>query len=105
VFGSAIAGMLYKIVPFLNWLYLQARIAHAPKIDRMIPARAQAAQFVLHVLALAALLAASQRPALGSVAGGLMLAAYAALAWNVLRGMWKCRELTAGIRADAARRG
>ena len=97
--------MLYKIVPFLNWLYLQARIAHAPKIDRMIPARAQAAQFVLHVLALAALLAASQRPALGIVAGGLMLAAYAALAWNVLRGMWKCRELTAGTRADAARRG
>ncbi|MCC6714779.1 MAG: hypothetical protein IT496_06060 [Gammaproteobacteria bacterium] len=104
VFGSAIAGMLYKIVPFLNWIYLQARIANAPKIDRMIPARAQAVQFALHLLALAALLAASLRPALGSLAGGVMLAAYAALAWNVTRGMWKCRELTAGIRASAGRR-
>jgi hypothetical protein len=105
VFGSAIAGMLYKIVPFLNWLYLQERVANAPKIDRMIPARAQAAQGGLHVLALAALLAASMQPAWARVAGGLMLASYAWLAWNVVRGMWKCRELTAGIRAGAGGRG
>lgn len=104
VFGSAIAGMLYKIVPFLNWLYLQERVSNAPKIDRMIPARAQAAQFTLHVLALAALLGASLWPGLGSLAGGVMLAGYAALAWNVMRGMWRCRELTAGTRASAARR-
>ncbi len=105
VFGSAIAGMLYKIVPFLNWLYLQERVAKAPKIDRMIPARAQAAQCALHVLALVALLAACMQPALGTLAGGLMLASYAGLAWNVIRGMWKCRELTAGIRAIAEGRG
>lgn len=72
VFVSAIAGMLYKIVPFLNWLHLQRLCglnALPPTMNQMIPERAMRRQFYVHLVALALLLGAVWLPALARPAG------------------------------------
>ncbi|MEI2695151.1 MAG: hypothetical protein V9E90_08780 [Saprospiraceae bacterium] len=60
VFVSGITGMIYKIVPFLNWLHLQrlgAPLTAVPNMKKMIPADAMTGQLRLHILAVALLLA------------------------------------------------
>ncbi len=72
VFVSAINGMLYKIVPFLNWLHLQNLCGlHAlpPTMNQMIPEKAMRRQFYAHLVALVLLLAAVWLPVLARPAG------------------------------------
>jgi len=72
VFVSAIGGMLYKIVPFLNWLHLQ-RICGLntlpPAMNQMISERAMRRQYYWHLVALALLLSAVWLPLLARPAG------------------------------------
>lgn len=86
VFVSAISGMMYKIVPFLNWLHLQqlgAPMSALPNMNKMIPAAAMNGQLRLHVLALVLLLAAVLQPVLARVAGVAFAASFAWLGWNL----------------------
>lgn len=72
VFVSAISGMLYKIVPFLNWLHLQRLCGLntlPPTMHQMIPERAMRRQYYAHLAALAFLLAAVWVPVLARPAG------------------------------------
>ena len=64
--------MLYKIVPFLNWLHLQAAMGLGmlpPNMKEMIPDRMMTVQMWLHFAAVALLLAAAIWPALARLAG------------------------------------
>jgi len=58
---SVIAGMLYKIVPFLGWFHLQAAIGarSAPHVKRFLPDAAQQLHLRVHLLATVFLLAAA----------------------------------------------
>lgn len=66
--GSAVSGMLYKIVPFLLWYDLQSRPGMdrktMPGIRALLPDRAAKQQFWLHLAALALLVAATLAPQL-----------------------------------------
>ena len=90
VFVSVISGMLYKIVPFLNWLHLQ-RIGGPgsipPNIREMIPESAMRGQMRLHFAALAALLLAVALPALTRPAGLLFAVSCAWLGVNLAGGV------------------
>ena len=72
MFLSVITGMLYKIMPFLNWLHLQQQGGSAmppPNMKQMIPEAAMRGQMRLHFTALALLLAAVLWPVLALPAG------------------------------------
>jgi len=72
VFVSAINGMTYKVVPFLNWLHLQRLMGLGgmpPNMREMIPERAMWWQAALHFIAIALLLAATFWPWLVTAAG------------------------------------
>lgn len=87
VFVPAITGMMYKIVPFLNWLHLQrlgAPLSAVPNMKKMIPAEAMTGQLRLHVLALLLLLAAVWLPGLSRLAGLAFAASCAWLGWNLV---------------------
>ncbi len=78
-FVSLTVGMLYKIMPFILWLYLQPRLNHVPPMTRMLSDALIRWHFRFHVGALVAALAAVGWPLMGRVAGGLMLIAAALL--------------------------
>lgn len=105
VFVSAISGMLYKIVPFLNWLHLQ-RLGGLgvlpPNMNQMIPEPAMRGQMRLHFAALASLLAAVWVPMLARPAGLLFAAACAWLGWNLVGGVRTYLRFKDQIRADGA---
>ena len=87
VFLSVIMGMLYKIMPFLNWLHLQRQGGTAmppPNMKQMIPERAMRAQMRLHFAALVLLLAAVLWPALALPAGLAFSASCLWLEWNLI---------------------
>ncbi len=87
VFLSVIMGMLYKIMPFLNWLHLQRQGGIAmppPNMKQMIPERAMRAQMRLHFAALVLLLAAVLMPALALPAGLAFSASCLWLEWNLV---------------------
>jgi len=87
VFLSVIQGMLYKIMPFLNWLHLQRQggtVATQPNMKQMIPERAMRGQMRLHFAALALLLAAVIWPALALPAGLAFCASCLWLEWNLV---------------------
>lgn len=90
VFVSAITGMFYKIVPFLNWLHLQ-RIGGVgvppPNMRDMIPEPAMKGQMRLHFLALSALLLAVPLPLLTRPAGLLFAASCFWLGVNLARAL------------------
>lgn len=72
VFVSAIQGMLYKIMPFLNWLHLQRLCGLnvlPPTMNQMIPERAMRRQYYVHLLGLGLLLLAVWLPMLARPAG------------------------------------
>ena len=87
VFVSAINGMLYKIVPFLNWLHLQklsSLQAVPPTMNKMIPEAAMRGQLIMHAASLTALLVAVWIPELARPAGLLFMLACGWLGWNLL---------------------
>ena len=84
---SVIMGMLYKIMPFLNWLHLQQQggtVTTQPNMKQMIPERAMRGQMRLHFAALALLLAAVLWPALALPAGLAFSASCIWLEWNLI---------------------
>lgn len=91
-FLSVIIGMLYKIVPFLNWLHLQ-RISDPrtppPNMKQMMPEGAMRGQMRLHFAALVLLLMAVLWPPLALPAGLAFAASCLWLEWNLLGAVWK----------------
>jgi hypothetical protein len=87
LFLSVITGMLYKIMPFLNWLHLQQQGGtrmQPPNMKQMIPEAAMRGQMRLHFAALALLLAAVPLPALALPAGLAFSASCLWLEWNLV---------------------
>jgi hypothetical protein len=87
LFLSVITGMLYKIMPFLNWLHLQQHggtTMTSPNMKQMIPERAMRGQMRLHFTALGLLLAAVLWPALAFPAGLAFAASCLWLEWNLI---------------------
>ena len=102
VFIPAITGMMYKIVPFLNWLHLQrlgAPLSAVPNMKKMIPADAMTGQLRLHVLALLLLLAAVWLPGLSRLAGLAFAASCAWLGWNLVGALRRYVNFRDQIRA------
>lgn len=94
LFGFAfwmIAGMLYRIVPFLAWMDLQRVPVHArplPSARQLAPQGSCHAHVWAHAAALALLVAAVGRPALASAAGvGFGISAL----WLGLNLLWSVR--------------
>jgi hypothetical protein len=90
VFVSAISGMLYKIVPFLNWLHLQklgGLGVTPPNMRGMISEGAMMGHLRMHFAALAALLASVALPALTRPAGVLFALACTWLGVNLASGV------------------
>lgn len=103
VFVSAINGMLYKIVPFLNWLHLQRAMGLGmlpPNMKEMIPDRAMTVQMWLHFAAVGLLLAAALWPSLARLGGGLFAASCALLGWNLIGAVRVYRRFKGRIRAN-----
>ncbi len=87
LFLSVITGMLYKIMPFLNWLHLQRQGGAAtppPNMKQMIPEGAMRGQMRLHFTALGLLLAAVIWPGLAIPAGLAFCASCVWLEWNLI---------------------
>ena len=87
LFLSVITGMLYKIMPFLNWLHLQqqgGKAALLPNMKQMIPEAAMRGQMRLHFVALGLLLAAVPWPVLALPAGLAFTASCVWLQWNLV---------------------
>ena len=104
VFVSAVSGMMYKIVPFLNWLHLQrlgAPMSAVPNMKKMIPAEAMTGQLRLHVLALLLLLAAVWVPGLTRLAGIALAASFGWLGWNLVGAVRRYQAFRDQIRAAA----
>jgi hypothetical protein len=108
VFVSAISGMLYKIMPFLNWLHLQrfgGLGVQPPNMREMIPERHMMGQMRLHFVALAALLLAVPWPVLGRPAGLLFAASCAWLGLNLAGGVGAYLNFKSRIPSGAANHG
>lgn len=75
---SVVAGMLYKIVPFLAWFHLQAQLmakaGTIPNMKQMIDEKRMRLQFRLHIAALALSVAAVAWPAALHMPAGIVLA-------------------------------
>lgn len=93
VFMSLINGMLYKIVPFLNWLHLQRQVSPVPNMKHMISDKAMLGQFRVHVATLLCLGLAVFFPVLVGVGGVLLMASGVWLAWNLWRAALFYRHL------------
>ncbi|MCX7174355.1 MAG: hypothetical protein NT159_10615 [Proteobacteria bacterium] len=87
VFVSVISGMLYKIVPFLNWLHLQ-RLGGLkvlpPNIKQMLAEKPMRRQMRLHFASLVLLLGAVLWPPLTSLAGLSFAVSFLWLEWNLV---------------------
>ncbi|MBI5937722.1 MAG: hypothetical protein HY850_07735 [Betaproteobacteria bacterium] len=85
---TVVAGMLYKIVPFLAWFHLQAqtqaRAGTIPNMKEMIPDAAARRHLKLHATALLLILPAPWLPAWLSAPGLLLLAASGYALWRNL---------------------
>jgi hypothetical protein len=92
-FPAVIAGMLYKIVPFIDWLHLQRVMAMPPTMQKVIPDAQARWQLRLFLAALALLLGAVVWPVL-SVPGGVLFAlAWALLEWHLVKAVRLYRAL------------
>lgn len=107
-FVSFIAGMLYKIVPFLAWLHLQhgAQVGMpAPNMNRLLADPAMQRQLGAHLLALLLLVGAAFVPEwLARPAGAALAVAGGWLWWNLVQAALRYREQAAAIvaRQEAA---
>lgn len=85
---SFISGMLCKIVPFLAWFHLQARMGGAgavPNVKTMLPDKAQRLQLRLHQAALVLCVAAALRPTVFVYPAALCFgAASVSVLWNMI---------------------
>lgn len=104
VFVSAIAGMLYKIVPFVSWLHLQRLCGLGtlpPTMNQMLADTPMRRHFHIHLLALALLLAAVWFPAVARLAGLAFALDCAWLAYNLILAVQAYRGFRDRIRAAA----
>lgn len=104
VFVSAINGMLYKIVPFLNWLHLQQLGGLGvlpPSMNQMLADRMMRRQYYAHLLALALLLLAVWMPLLARLAGLAFAVDCGWLGLNLLTALRAYRRFKDRIRAAA----
>ena len=87
VFMPVISGMLYKIMPFLNWMHLQ-KIGKpglvVPNMRQMISEPRMMMQFRLHLAALILLLGAVPFPWLVYPGGAALIASCIWLEWNLI---------------------
>lgn len=87
VFMPVISGMLYKIMPFLNWMHLQ-KIGKpglvVPNMRQMISEPRMMMQFKLHLAALILLLGAVPLPWLVYPGGAALIASCIWLEWNLI---------------------
>jgi hypothetical protein len=107
LFLSVITGMLYKIMPFLNWLHLQQQGGTAmllPNMKQMIPEASMRGQMRLHFTALGLLLAAVPWPALALPAGLAFAASCLWLEWNLVGAARVYARFRDRVRAAAAGR-
>jgi hypothetical protein len=105
LFLCVITGMLYKIMPFLNWLHLQQQggtVTTSPNMKQMIPERAMRGQMRLHFAALGLLLAAVLWPALALPAGLAFTASCLWLEWNLIGAARVYARFRDSIRATVA---
>ena len=89
---SVINGMLYKIVPFLVWLHLQASPAgrgKLPNMKQIIPERRAGIQFWLHLAALLLLAGAAWMPRLLAYPAAAALGFSNLLLWLNLVSAWR----------------
>ncbi len=103
-FVSAINGMLYKIVPFLNWLHLQRLMGLGmlpPNMKEMIAERAMVAQMRVHFAAVILLLGGAIMPDLVRLAGVVFAASCAMLGWNLIQAARFYRDFRDRMRAAA----
>jgi hypothetical protein len=92
---SVVNGMLYRIVPFLLWHHLRARLpvdVAAPKFAELIAPHRQRTQCRWHGAAVATLLAACAVPALASGAGLLLAVACLRLGIDLAAPAWRYRR-------------
>ncbi len=85
--GSAIQGMLYKIVPFLAWLHLQARGARyaLPNMKEFLPDARTLPHVWLHAAAVALIAPAAFAPMPWLYPAALaLLASFLWLGWNLV---------------------
>lgn len=90
IFGSAISGMLYKILPFALWMNLQQldpTLATKVSTRKLLGETPMIRHLRLHFLTLIVLLPAPLVPALARPAGALLVAAYGWLGWNLYRAL------------------
>ena len=87
VFMPVISGMLYKIMPFLNWMHLQ-KIGRpglvVPNMRQMIAEPRMMMQFRLHLAALVLLLGAVPLPWLVYPGAVALIASCIWLEWNLI---------------------
>jgi hypothetical protein len=105
VFVTAIQGMLYKIMPFLNWLHLQRLCGLnmlPPTMNQMIPERAMRRQYYMHLLGLALLLLAVWQPVLARPAGLVFAIDCVWLGINLLQAVRVYRRFKAELEHKAA---
>ena len=96
---SAICGMLYKIAPFALWMHLRridASFATKVNTRMLLPELPVRRHVHLHCAALLVLLAAVLVPALSHLAGGLAVASFAWLHWNLVTLVRKGAQCRAG---------
>ncbi len=106
LFLSVITGMLYKIMPFLNWLHLQQLGGTGiviPNMKQMIPEASMRGQMLLHFAALGLLLAAVPWNVLAMPAGLALTASCLWLEWNLVSAARMYAINRDIIRAGAAR--
>lgn len=108
VFGAAIGGMLYKILPFIAWLHLQrlgAPLTAVPNMKQIIPEPAMTGQLRLHALATLLVVMVPWVPGLAPAAGLATAGAFAWLGLNLARGTRRYLYFRDRIRAGDANRG
>lgn len=96
VFGSVIVGMLYKIMPFLNWLHLQQVLGQVPSMRQMLSEQAMMRHARMHMTSVVLLLAAVALPVLMPVAGLALVVTSLWLEANVVRIARAYRRARAG---------
>lgn len=101
---SIVNGMLYKILPFLVWLHLQAQATsrearrRIPNTKEIILDRHARPQFALHALALLLLMGAVLWPPALAYPAALTFAAACGLLWlNLVRGLRAYRAVLRGF--------
>ena len=103
-YPALIAGMLYKIVPFLGWLHLQnlgqMKIA-APNMNQLLGDVAMRRQWLLFALAMGLMLAAAFWPAILARPAGL---AFAAANLGLFANLWAALRRYRAAHAEIARR-